>query len=129
MNLKILLPFQVYAEKTGIVRIVAETDEGSFGLLPNRLDCVAALIPGILIFEREGEGEAYLAVDEGILIKTGKDVLVSVRNAMEGTDLDTLREAVRDEFLNLDAHEQHMRRMMAKMESGFIRRFSEFYRE
>ena len=129
MNLKILLPFQVYAEKTGIVRIVAETDEGSFGLLPNRLDCVAALIPGILIFEREGESEAYLAVDEGILIKTGKDVLVSVRNAMEGTDLDILREAVRDEFLNLDAHEQHMRRMMAKMESGFIRRFSEFYRE
>jgi F-type H+-transporting ATPase subunit epsilon len=48
---------------------------------------------------------------------------------MEGTDLSTLREAVRDEFLNLDAHEQHMRRMMAKMESGFIRRFSEFYRE
>src|SRR5687768_2615587 len=129
MNLKILLPFKVYAEKTGIVRIVAETDEGSFGLLPNRLDCVAALIPGILIFEREGEGEAYLAVDEGILIKTGKDVLVSVRNAMEGTDLDTLRDAVRDEFLNLDAHEQHMRRMMAKMESGFIRHFSEFYRE
>jgi F-type H+-transporting ATPase subunit epsilon len=129
MNLKILLPFQVYAEKTGIVRIVAETGEGSFGLLPNRLDCVAALIPGILIFETEGEGEAYLAVDEGILIKTGKDVLVSVRNAMEGTDLNTLREAVRDEFLNLDAHEQHMRRMMAKMESGFIRRFSEFYRE
>ncbi len=129
MNLKILLPFQVYAEKTGIARIVAETGEGSFGLLPNRLDCVAALIPGILVFETEGEREAYLAVDEGILIKTGADVLVSVRNAMEGTDLNTLREAVRDEFLNLDAHEQHMRRMMAKMESGFIRRFSEFYRE
>lgn len=129
MNLKIFLPFQVYAEKTGIARIVAETDEGSFGLLPNRLDCVAALVPGILVFQPEGECEAYLAVDEGILIKTGKDVLVSVHNAMEGTDLETLREAVRDEFLNLDAHEQHMRRMMAKMESGFIRRFSEIYRE
>jgi F-type H+-transporting ATPase subunit epsilon len=129
MNLKILLPFQLYAEKAGIVRIVAETGEGSFGLLPNRLDCVAALIPGILIFETEGEGEAYVAVDEGILIKTGTNVLVSVRNAMEGTDLTTLRETVRDEFLNLDAQEQGMRRMMAKMESGFIRRFSEFYRE
>jgi F-type H+-transporting ATPase subunit epsilon len=129
MNLKILLPFQLYAEKAGIVRIVAETGEGSFGLLPNRLDCVAALIPGILIFETEGEGEAYVAVDEGILIKTGTNVLVSVRNAMEGTDLNTLRETVRDEFLNLDAQEQGMRRMMAKMESGFIRRFSEFYRE
>lgn len=128
MNLKVLLPFRVFAEKTGIARIVAETGEGSFGLLPNRLDCVAALIPGILIFETEEEGEVYLAIDEGILIKTGADVLVSVRNAIEGANLQTLRETVRNEFLNHDAHEQGMRRMMAKMESGFIRRFAELHR-
>ena len=51
MNLKVLLPFQIFAEKTGVSRIVAETREGSFGLLPHRLDCVAALAPGILIYE------------------------------------------------------------------------------
>ena len=49
MNLKVLLPFQIFADKTGVSRIVAETREGSFGLLPHRLDCVAALAPGILI--------------------------------------------------------------------------------
>ena len=43
MNLKVLLPFQIFADKTGVSRIVAETREGSFGLLPHRLDCVAAL--------------------------------------------------------------------------------------
>jgi F-type H+-transporting ATPase subunit epsilon len=63
-----------------VSRIVAETREGSFGLLPHRLDCVAALAPGILIYETEAEGEVYLAVDEGVLVKTGLDVLVSVRN-------------------------------------------------
>ena len=46
ISLKVLLPFQVFAEKTGVSRIVAETREGSFGLLPHRLDCVAALAPG-----------------------------------------------------------------------------------
>ena len=46
MNLKVLLPFQIFAEKTGVSRIVAETREGSFGLLPHRLDCVAALDAG-----------------------------------------------------------------------------------
>ena len=79
MNLKVLLPFQIFAEKTGVSRIVAETREGSFGLLPHRLDCVAALAPGILIYETEAEGEVYVAVDEGVLVKTGLDVLVSVR--------------------------------------------------
>lgn len=95
MNLKILLPFQVFAEKKGVSRIVAETREGSFGLLPHRLDCVAALEPGIFIYETEAEGEVYVAVDEGILIKAGKDVLVSVRSAIVGTDLSQLRERVK----------------------------------
>ena len=65
MNLKVLLPFQVFAEKTGVSRIVAETREGSFGLLPHRLDCVAALVPGILTYETGSEGEVFVAVDVG----------------------------------------------------------------
>jgi len=129
MNLKVLLPFQVFAEKTGVTRIVAETREGSFGLLPHRLDCVAALTPGILIYEDEAEGEVYVAVDEGVLIKTGSDVLVSVRNAIAGMDLRQLREAVEREFLNLDEREQRVRSVLAKMESGFIRRLAEFHHE
>ena len=36
MHLKVLLPFRVFADKTHVTRIVAETREGSFGLLPHR---------------------------------------------------------------------------------------------
>ena len=129
MSLKILLPFGIFAEETGVSRIVAETREGSFGLLPHRLDCVTALAPGILIYENEAEGEVYLALDEGVLVKTGPDVLVSVRNAIGGTDLGLLRETVEREFLNLNEREQNVRSVMAKMESGFIRRLAEFHHE
>jgi F-type H+-transporting ATPase subunit epsilon len=129
MNLKVLLPFQIFAEKTGVVRIVAETHEGSFGLLPHRLDCVAALAPGILIYETESQGEVYVAVDGGVLVKTGLDVLVSVRNAIGGTDLGQLRDSVEREFLNLNEREQGVRSVLAKMESGFIRRLAEFQHE
>lgn len=126
MSLKILLPFQIFAEKKDVSRIVAETRNGSFGLLPHRLDCVAALEPGILTYETEAEGEAYVAVDEGVLIKTGQNVLVSVRNAIMGTELSQLREAVKKEFLTLDEKEQNIRSVMAKLESGLIRRLAEF---
>jgi F-type H+-transporting ATPase subunit epsilon len=129
MHLKVLLPFQVFAENTGVSRIVAETREGSFGLLPHRLDCVAALVPGILIYEDEAENEVYVAVDEGVLVKAGLEVLVSVRNAIGGTDLDQLREAVDREFLNLNQREQTVRSVMAKLESGFIRRLAEFHHD
>lgn len=126
MNLKILLPFQVFAEKKKVSRIVTETTDGSFGILPHRLDCVAALTPGILIYQIESETEIYVAIDEGILVKTGENVLVSVRRALTGTDLARLREEVEKEFLSLDEREKSVHSVLAKMESGFIRRLAEF---
>ena len=129
MNLKVLLPFQIFADKTDVSRIVAETREGSFGLLPHRLDCVAALTPGILTYETEADGEVFVAVDEGVLVKAGPDVLVSVRRALGGTDLGQLRDTVEREFLTLDEHEQSVRSVMAKMETGFLRRFATLQHE
>jgi len=129
MNLKVLLPFQIFAEKTGVSRIVAETRDGSFGLLPHRLDCVAALAPGILTYETEAEGEVFVAVDEGVLVKTGPDVLVSVRRAIGGRDLRRLRESVEKEFLKLDERERSVRSVMAKLETGLLRQLARFQNE
>jgi F-type H+-transporting ATPase subunit epsilon len=129
MNLEVLLPFQVFVAETDVLRIVAETRQGSFGLLPHRLDCVAALTPGILIYQTAAAGETYLAVDGGVLVKVGPDVFVSVRRAMRGTDLGRLRDAVEREFLTLDARERSLRTVMAKLETGFLRRFASFQNE
>ncbi len=127
MKLKVLLPFQVHAEIDGVRRIVVETTQGSFGLLPQRLDCVARLVPGILAYEDAAGNEAYIALDEGTLVKAGGEVLVSVRNAIGGMELGELRAAVQREFVRLDADEQQMRAVLARLESGFVRRFTEFH--
>lgn len=126
MTLRVLLPYKVFAEEQKVLRIVATTPQGAFGILPNRLDCVASLSAGILVFKAEGAEEAYLAVDEGVLVKTGLDVLVSVRNAMSGMGLDELRIAVEEEFLQLDEQQQKLRSVLIKMESGFIQRLVAF---
>jgi F-type H+-transporting ATPase subunit epsilon len=124
MNLKVLLPFQVFADESGVSRIVAETPDGSIGLLPHRLDCVAALTPGILLYQTEAAGEVYVAIDGGILVKAGPDVFVSARRALRGTDLRQLRDAVEREFRTVDARERDLRSVMAKLETGFLRRFA-----
>ena len=128
MKLKVLLPYQVFAEIGNVKRIIAETAQGSFGLLPHRLDCVAMLEPGILTYETEADGEVYVAVDEGVLVKAGAKVLVSVRNAIGGMDLGMLREAVEREFVNLEEGEKQVRSVLARLEGGFVRRFAEFHR-
>jgi F-type H+-transporting ATPase subunit epsilon len=129
MDLKILLPFRIFAEIKNVSSIVAETSEGFFGLLPQRLDCVAALVPGIFTYETETKSIHYLAVDEGVLVKAGTQVLVSVRNAIGGADLGKLRESVENEFMKLDDNEKNVRSVMAKMESGFIYRLEKFRKE
>jgi F-type H+-transporting ATPase subunit epsilon len=128
MRLKVLLPFQVFAEIEGVTRIVAETRTGAFGLLPRRLDCVAALTPGILTYETPEGGETYLAVDEGILVKVGLDVLVSVRNAIGNAELGRLQQAVEQEFLTLDERERSVRYVLTKLESDLTRHLMEFSR-
>jgi len=129
MNLKILLPSEIFANEADVLRIVAETDAGSFGFLPHRLDCVAALAPGILTYQTQKEGTVYVAVDEGVLVKAGADVLVSVRHAIGGTDLSQLHAAVKREFLTLDEQEKKVRTAVSKMESVLIGRLAELQNE
>jgi F-type H+-transporting ATPase subunit epsilon len=129
MHLKVLLPFEVFIDKTAVSRIVVETREGSLGLLPHRLDCAAALAPGILTYEVEGSPEVYVAVDEGVMVKTGQEVLISVRNAIGGADLSMLRESVDREFLAVSEEEKSVRSVVHKMEGGLIRRLTELHRD
>ncbi len=129
MHLKILLPFKVFADKEGVKRIVTETRDGSFGILPNRLDCVAALNPGILAYETEADGEVFLAVDEGVIVKTGAEVLVSVRNAVGGAGLDKLHRVVEEIFQSVGEEEKELRTTLAKLEMDFVRRFAVLKKE
>ena len=126
MNLKILLPFGVFAEKADVLRVVADTTDGSYGLLPHRLDCVAALVPGVLTYETKDGGTVYVGIDQGVLVKAGDQVTVSVRRAVGGTDLGQLKDAVARDFLKLDEQERNVRTAVAKMESGLMGRLAEF---
>ncbi len=126
MCLKVLLPYQVFIEQSQVVRIVVETHAGSYGLLPHRLDCVASLVAGILIYQVENQAEMYIAIDSGILVKTAQSVTISVRNAVAGTDLRQLRDTVQQQFVHLNEQEQNLRSVLAKLETGFMRKLREF---
>lgn len=124
MRLEILLPFRVFSDETGVSSIVAETREGSFGLLPRRRDCAAALVPGILTYQSEAGGEVFIAVDEGVLVKIGDQVHVAVRRASRSADLASLREAVQHDYVTLDALEQGALEAAEKLESALIGRLA-----
>ena len=53
----------------------------------------------------------------------GRDFLADHLFLLVGKDLGQLRAAVTNEFLKLDEHERSVRTVMAKLETGFLRRF------
>ncbi len=124
MRLKILLPTEVFVDEE-VLKVVAEAGNGYFCLLEHHVDFVSALVPGVFAFETQ-EGETYLGVDEGILVKVAQEVYVSVRNAVRGPDLGELRKTIEEQFEVMDEREKMTRSATARIEAGFVRRFLEF---
>lgn len=127
MKLKVLLPTRVLVDR-GVTKITAEAENGSFCMLPRHVDFVAALVPGLLSFETADGREEFLAVDDGVLVKCGEEVLVSSRNVVAGPNLGELEETVEKQFRVLDDKERQARSVLAKFEADFVRRFLEMQR-
>lgn len=125
MRLKILLPTEVLLERE-VTKVTAEAVNGSFCLLPRHIDFVAALVPGLLIFEAPDAQEEFVAVDEGVLVKQGAQVWVSTRHAVHGPELGTLQQTIATRFERLNEREQRVRSALARLEADLVRRFLEF---
>jgi F-type H+-transporting ATPase subunit epsilon len=121
MRLRVFLPMKVLIDQE-VTKIVAEAEDGSFGILPKHIDFVAALVPGILSFESGGK-EEFLAIDEGILVKCASEVMVSTRKAVSGKNLGELKQTVEQDFRTLNERERKTRSILARLEADFTRRF------
>ncbi|MFB3925484.1 MAG: F0F1 ATP synthase subunit epsilon, partial [Syntrophales bacterium] len=100
MRLKIMLPDEIFLSEE-VTKIVAEAENGFFCLLPRHVDFAAALVPGVFSYVG-GEGEMYLAIDGGTIVKRGSEVLVSTRNAVKSPELGTIKEVVVKQFEEID---------------------------
>ena len=124
MSLKMLLPTEVLLEEP-VTKVIAEAQNGSFCLLPRHIDFVSALVPGILVFFTQDNEEQYVALDNGTLVKCGRQVLVSAYNGVRGDDLIKLHHLVAERFVNLDEQQRTARSALARLEAGVMRRFIE----
>jgi F-type H+-transporting ATPase subunit epsilon len=129
LRLKVLLPNEVYVDEA-VSSVTAEAENGSFCLLPRHIDFVAALVPGLLLFVSAATSrEEFLAVDEGVLVKCGPDVMVSTRHAVLGQDLGTLKQTVDERFRVLDERERLARSAVVRLEADLVRRFVEMEKQ
>ncbi|MGE0377251.1 MAG: F0F1 ATP synthase subunit epsilon [Planctomycetaceae bacterium] len=122
MQLRVSTPDRIVLEDVA-ARIIAEAENGAFCLLPRHRDFATALLPGLFEYTTEDGGQRFLAVDEGLLVKSGIDVSVSTRHAVVSQDLQSLMRVVEEEFTELDDRERAARAAVARLEADFARRF------
>ncbi|MCL5123378.1 MAG: F0F1 ATP synthase subunit epsilon [Deltaproteobacteria bacterium] len=127
MRLKVVLPTDIVIDKE-VIKVIAEAENGSFCLLPRHIGFVSVLVPGLLSYVCPGGQEEFVAVDKGILVKCGPDVVVSTGQALAGADLGMLKMAIEKKFNLMDERQKKAQSAVAKLEASLVRRFLELER-
>lgn len=127
MRLDIMTPEKKLVQKT-VDKIVAEARNGVFCLKPRHIDFLAELVPGILVYWI-GEDEFLWAVDRGILVKQSDRVMVSVRHAMQGEQLEELQSIVNQRLRKLSQKERETQIALEHLQADFVKRFVELQKQ
>lgn len=110
--------------KGSATRLSAEGQGGGFGILPNHVDFVSALVPSVLLVTQPDGRERFFGIDEGLLVKKGHDVEIAVRRGVESADLATMQQTVADLFEGMEDEERVARAALSRLEADMVRRFS-----
>jgi F-type H+-transporting ATPase subunit epsilon len=122
ITLRVLTPRRELLRED-IARLRLPARDGVVGILPHHIDYVTVLVPGVATYERRDEGEAFLGIDEGLLVKRGADVLVATRNAVAGRDLGHVRRGLWQKIAERRDREAQARAAVARLETTFIQHF------
>jgi F-type H+-transporting ATPase subunit epsilon len=109
-------------------RITAVAPNGAFGILPNHIDFVTALVPSVLTLRQSNRSEEIFGLDEGLLVKKGDKVVVVALRGVRGDDLSTLENTVEASFIQMDEEERQARSALSRLEADMVRRFAELQR-
>lgn len=123
MQVYLRLPSKILFDGVAI-GLRGKAPNGGFGLLPNHVDFVTALVPSVLLITQADGVERIFGVDEGVLVKKGHRVEVAVRRGVESDDLESLRATVREAFAGLADEERVARAALSRLEADMVRRFA-----
>ncbi|MCD6672902.1 MAG: F0F1 ATP synthase subunit epsilon [Burkholderiaceae bacterium] len=124
MKLLLSVPTGIVLD-TRVARVSAESDRGSFSLLPRHADGAMLLRPGLLSYVGEDDIEVFVAIDEGILVKAGLDVRVACQRAVVAGDLEDARSALMRHLHERSEHERKTRSVLMALEADVLRRLGE----
>ena len=123
MRVSLRLPARILFQGPA-ARLSGTAADGSFGILPNHVDFVTALVPSVLLVTQPGGAERVFGIDEGLLVKKGHDVDIAVRRGVEADSLASLQKNVGKAFAEMEEEERAARAALSRLEADMVRRFT-----
>ena len=123
MILKVVMPVSSIPV-VEVVNVCVKTEEGWWTFLPRHADMVTVLVPHVMACKLADGGELLFALDDGILVKKGREVTVAVRHAASGKNPAELENTIKEEFFRVDELEQRMRAVISRLQADFFRFFT-----
>lgn len=120
MLLKVFSPIELILE-TEILKVDFEAIDGFFTLLPRHTDFVSALAPCIVSYQIPNKKTAYMACNQGVIVKKGPDVQISTKLAVLGDDLEKLRKTIEIDFKQMEEIRKESNKTMARLELGLTK--------
>lgn len=120
MTLTVYLPFQILIQQP-IQKITFESIDGFHTILPKHIDYATALKTGIVRYQDKNGQTGYLACDEGILIKKGKNISLSTRLGIKNNNLKELENVIKTDFKKMEETRKESNKTMAQLELTLAR--------
>ena len=120
MRMEVFVPSRTHV-LTDVDLVDVETDDGRLTLLPRHIDCVAALVAGLIRY-RGGDGdEGYLGIDGGTLVKIGDRVLISTPRAVVGRKLGSIHGELEQRRREREERAKEAQKALARLEVQLAR--------
>ncbi len=127
MQVGVRLPTHILFDGAA-TRLSATAADGGFGILPNHVDFVTALVPSVLLITVPDGSERIFGIDEGLLVKQGHRVDIAVRRGVQSDDLEHLHDTIAGTFAELEDEERAARAALSRLEADMVRRFASLRR-
>ncbi len=124
MRLKTLLPTGVAVDED-VLRVRVDTRNGSMTFLPHHADYLTVLTAGLVSYrvvkEDKKTKDVFMACDQGILVKEGDKISLSVRKAIISDDIEYLTKLISKDFKKTEDERKKANVAIARLEVGLTK--------
>lgn len=128
LNLRIYTPEKLFLEKE-ILKITLNGKEGSFSILPKHVDYISSFDDCIMCYTDTSNKTSFLATNQGIITKIGRNIEISTFHVVVGNSLMELKNNINElskKSKDIANKNTEINENLKKMELSILKKIMEY---